>query len=302
MPIRPALAFLLTLNAAHAAQTQAVSLPGVAPGRELTVRVTMPEKAGRALPVVIFSHGNYCDAARYAVLLEPIADAGYAVLSPEHPDRAPTPEPAQRLSGAVTWPTRLAEMRAVADRLEEIHKQLPADAPRFDGTRIVAAGHSYGGAVAQALGGGRMFARDGTRDRAEARDARFKAVLAWSPPGPIENFIDGETAAGIETPMLVITGTKDFSTMWPDWRLHAVTFDTAKPGDKALLVVDGLDHYLGGLACAEKPTPPQRAEAAIVAQAMIAFLDAHVKNDADARALMRCERPTPWRNSQLTCK
>lgn len=308
MSFRFALAVLLALCAtpADAAQTHFALLPGVAPpaaaSRDVTVRVTLPAKAETALPLVIFSHGNYCDAGRYDVLLEPIADAGYAVLSPEHLDRAPTPEPAQRLSGAVTWPARLADMRATADRLGEIEAQMPAGSPRFDRTRIIAAGHSYGAAVAQALGGARMFARDGGQTRADTRDKRFKAVLAWSPPGPLPNFIDDETAMSIETPMLLITGTKDFSDMWPDWRLHAATFDTAKQGDKTLLVVDGLDHYLGGLACAEKPTPPQRAEAEILAAAMIAFLDAHLKNDASSLALMRCAAPAPWKHSQLTCK
>lgn len=304
MSRRLALTVILALAAStsQAAETHFALLPSVQPGRDLTVRVTLPKTSESALPVVIFSHGNYCDSGRYDVLLEPIADAGYAVLSPEHLDRAPTPEPSQRLSGAVTWPARLADMRGVADRLDEIEKQLPEISPRFDRANLIAAGHSYGGAVAQALGGARMFARDGTKDRSETRDTRFKAVLAWSPPGPLPNFIDDQTAAGIETPMLLITGTKDFSAMWPDWRLHAATFDTAKPGDKSLLVVDGLDHYLGGLACAEKPTPPQRAEAKTVVAAMIAFLEAHTKNDVQALALMRCEMQTPWKNSQLSCK
>lgn len=287
---------------AHAARTQFLTLEAVEPGRDVRVRAVLPDKPNGKLPVIVFSHGNYCEAGRYEVLFEPLADAGFAILAPEHLDRAPPPSDAKaRLAGAVTWPARLADMRAVADRLGEIERQLSGGVV-LDADRIVAAGHSYGGAVAQALGGASMFARDGSGLRADVRDARFKAALAWSPPGPIPDFIDEASAKTIAVPMLLITGTKDFSVMWPDWRLHAVTFDGAPPGDKSLLVVEGLDHYLGGLACLPKETPPQTDEAKTLAAAMIAFLQAHLKRDADALALMRCAAKPNWPNSELSCK
>ncbi len=167
-PVRSA-AFALLLSSvllpglASAAETRSLTLPGVEPGRDLALRATLPRHARRALPVVVFGHGNYWDPARYEVLLDRIADAGYAVLVPEHLHRAPAPS--QPLPGATTWPARLADVRAVIDRLPEIAALLPAGAPAFDSSRLVVMGHSYGGAVAQAFGGARMYARDGAAAR-----------------------------------------------------------------------------------------------------------------------------------------
>jgi predicted dienelactone hydrolase len=297
-----AIAALLTVTPARAAQTLSLTLAAVEPGRDATVNVWLPDRAASVLPVIVFSHGNYCEADRYGVLFEAIADAGYAILAPAHLDRAPPPtDPSTRLSGAQTWPARLADMRAVADRLAEIEKRLPGGV-KLDSARMIAAGHSYGGAVAQALGGATMYARDGSTAATDARDARFKVVLAWSPPGPIKDFIDASSAKTLAVPMLLVTGTKDFSSMWPEWRLHAVTYDGAPPGGKTLMVVEGLDHYLGGLACLPKETPPQADEAKTVAAAMIAFLDAQTKADAKSAAIMACKSPAPWAKTTLTCK
>lgn len=304
-PVRCA-AFALLLSSAllpglaPAAETRSLTLSAVEPGRDLALRVTLPRRARRALPVVVFSHGNYCEPARYGVLLDRIADAGYAVLVPEHLDRAPPPSPP--LPGAATWPSRLADVRAVINRLPEIAALLPAGAPAFDSSRLALAGHSYGGAVAQAFGGARMYARDGSGRITAAADARVRAVIAWSPPAPMADFIDDTSAGSIDRPMLVATGTQDFSAMWPDWRLHARAFDTAAPGDKTLLVVEGMDHYLGGLACASKPTPPQPAQARLLAKAVIDFLEAQLRNAPASRARMRCQVPARWPGATLTCR
>lgn len=90
--------------------------------------------------------------------------------------------------------------------------------------------------------------------------------------------------------------------MWPDWRLHARAFDTAAPGDKTLLVVDGMDHYLGGLACAPKPTPPQPAQARLLAKVVVDFLDAQLRDAPESHARRRCQVPARWAGATLACR
>lgn len=319
-PVRPRAAWLAICGWAAVAsggdastvESAALSLTRGAATTALQVTVLRPRAsqtgpgpsagAAAALPTVVFSHGNYCDPARYGVVLERIAAAGFAVLVPEHLDRAPPPREARPGDGARTWPTRLADVREVIDRLDEIADRLPGPPVRFDATRLAVAGHSYGAAVAQAFGGAQMYGRDGSGRRTEASDRRVRAVVAWSPPGPMPDFVDDAAAGTIDRPMLVATGLLDSGPMWPDWRLHARAFETAAAGDKTLLVVDGMDHYLGGLACAARPTPPQAAQARVLADAIVDFLAAWLRGDRAAVARMRCESPAPWAGTSLRCR
>jgi len=65
------------------------------------------------------------------------------------------------------------------------------------------------------------------------------------------------------------------------WRMSGYT--ESPPGDKYSLVFENADHYLGGLICRDNRGGEADPEAArIVRAAQTAFLDAYIKQDAEA--------------------
>ncbi len=241
----------------------------------LVVTVTYPAAAGPH-PVVVFSHGNFCDVTRYDKIVRHWVSHGYVVLQPWHLDTAPF-DPEFPHSQHTVWITRMNDMRAVLDTLVFNDSSASALNQKFDTTKVIAAGHSYGALTAQSLVGARTKSRDGSASVIQTFDQRISAVIAISPPGQMEGFVDEATASDIRVPMLVTTGTKDFSAvMWPDWRAHRLTYDTAPKGDKSLLVLNGGDHYLGGLICLERDTPDQSQGLRLLNAVTTAFLNSHV--------------------------
>ena len=70
--------------------------------------------------------------------------------------------------------------------------------------------------------------------------------------------------------------------------MHLMSFENAQPGSQYALVVEGADHYLGNLICRpELETPPQQDALDMVNTAVIAFLDAYVREEPAALAFLR---------------
>jgi hypothetical protein len=65
---------------------------------------------------------------------------------------------------------------------------------------------------------------------------------------------------------------------------HLAAYDDAHPGDKYALVLDGVDHYFGGLICEpDMPGPPQSAQLADAIRLSTAFMEAYGLHDKQAR-------------------
>ena len=61
-------------------------------------------------------------------------------------------------------------------------------------------------------------------------------------------------------------------------------------GNQYAMVVDGADHYLGNLICRlEREKTPQHDALKMVNSVSVAFLDAYLKNNAEARAYLAGE-------------
>jgi predicted dienelactone hydrolase len=122
------------------------------------------------------------------------------------------------------------------------------------GVALVAAGHSYGALVAQALGGARV-------QWGGAADPRVSGILAFSPPGPLPGFIDTEGWAAIRVPMFVATGTADVvPPVAPTWEAHRASFDASPVSPRWLWVGDGVDHYFGNrIGRPERPADANQA-------------------------------------------
>ena len=246
----------------------------------LIVNATYPTAEGR-YPVIVFSHGNFCAATRYDKIIRHWVSHGYVVLQPWHLDAAPF-DPEFPHSQHKVWITRMIDMQAVLDVLIFNGRTRNTLSNKIDTSKVIAAGHSYGAFTAQSTAGARTRSRDGTATVIQIYDRHISAVIAISPPGEIERFVDEATASAIRVPMLVTTGTLDFSEiMWPDWRAHRLTYDTAPKGGKFLLVLNGGDHYLGGLICLNRNTPDQSQGLSLLNAVTTAFLNSHVSKTSD---------------------
>lgn len=256
--------------------------------RVLGLRVAFPRE-GRRLPVVVFSHGAYSSGDDYDPILDAWARRGFVVISVTHRDsvrlgvKRGTNEPRY-----FAW--RLDDMEALLARLPEALQSVPqgaAVARRVDLTRIAAAGHSFGGLVAQTLGGATYF--DATsKDTRTRRDLRVRAVLILSGAGPFPPTLREADFATLKVPTFVSVGTNDLAQApgltGEQWR--RLPFDLAAPGDKFRLTLRGADHYFGGSVGRDDLPRSERAGDFLQIYARLSgdFLDAYLRNDARAAA------------------
>lgn len=249
------------------------------------VQVTRPVGIENS-PVVVFSHGFKCELAGNDPLVGHWARHGYTVIAPQHLDAEPDSK-AEAYPQHVGWTERRRDMERSLDLLDQIVAAVPELEGTLDLSTVIAAGHSYGGLTAQSAAGAKTFSRGEPNVLVHEPDARFKAVVAVSPPGKMPGFVDDNTAKSIATPMIVTTGTEDFiPPMMPTWEVHADTYHDAPAGEKYLAVVEGADHRFGGLICGDVGTEAQDSEMAVLNATTLAFLDTFVHDSPNARAYL----------------
>lgn len=247
------------------------------------VQVTRPIGVEES-PVIVFSHGFQCELDGNDPLVGHWASHGYTVIQPRHLDAQPDSKADDYPQSAI-WGERRRDMERSLDLLDQITTAVPDLEGTLDLTKVVAAGHSYGGLTAQSAGGAKTFSRGEPSTLVHEPDSRFKVIVAVSPPGRMPGFVDENSAKSIDRPMIVTTGTKDnFPPMMPDWDVHAHTYDDAMPGDKYLAVVEGADHRFGGLICGDVGTEPMDAEMATLNGATLAFMDYYIRGSSTAQA------------------
>lgn len=226
------------------------------PGRQpLELRLTAPGH-GDKLPIVLLSHGygpsNYIPSKDgYAPLVQFWAERGFVVIQPTHASSRVGGLPSDAPGAPFFWRERVEEMKAILDQLPEIERQALAVAGRMDHARIGAVGHSFGGHTVGLLLGAQVNGED-------LSDPRISAGVLLTTPGRGGKDMTPESAARfpffdvdfstLTTPSLVVCGDMDnphFTTRGPEW--HADAFHDA-PGAKAMLMMHGVGHGLGGIA------------------------------------------------------
>jgi predicted dienelactone hydrolase len=163
-------------------------------------------------PVILFSHGFTGCATQSVFLTEGLAQAGYFVLAPNHPDAGCGPghegKLFEKLStmrseqpfhnpdawSEATYRNRGADLEAI---LDTILKEKSFQGVPIDSSRIGLAGHSLGGYTALALAG----AWPSWKDR------RVKAVLGLSPY--CAPFISRGDLGHLDVPVMYQGGTLD---------------------------------------------------------------------------------------------
>lgn len=154
----------------------------------------------------------------------------------------------------------------------------------------VAAGHSYGALVALTLGGAAADVPAGLSG--PLNDPLVNAVIAFSPPPTITGLISREGYATLGVPALIQTGTQDMlpgAPPGPDaWRGHLVSYEAAAPGkDRYAMVLDGVNHFFGGMICwPDQPGPAQTTQMAVAGDVARLFLDGYASGSRRARTAL----------------
>jgi dienelactone hydrolase len=219
-------------------------------GRAVPVRLYLPAgaDAARPAPLVVFSHGIGGSRQGYSWLGAFWASRGYASLHLQHvgSDRSvwlgnPL-DMLLRLQSAAREDEAIARVRDLSFALDRL---LAGElAPRIDGRRIVAAGHSYG-ANTTLLAAGAQVRRDG--QPVDLRDPRVRAAIVLSAPPFYGEGDPAPILAGVRVPSLHVTATEDVIRI-PGYYSGAedrvAVFDATGSARKALAVFGGGSHSI----------------------------------------------------------
>lgn len=271
----PLLALLVSAPPAAAATICEAVWRDAARGRDLPVKIRLPDGRAR-VPAVMYSPGLGGNRNGGEVWATGWAKLGLAVIQLEHPG-----SDAAVYAGVASAEDRRARVRAaassaqliartgdvgfVADELSRRKTEGVCDLTRIDTDRLGLAGHSMGAWTVQAIAGQR-FGPAG----AVLQDRRFRAFVAFSPNARPD--VPPDVAFGsIHRPFLAITGTRDGVPASGDAKLLASALAqrtgvfTGLPADgrKAQALFDQADHMMfAGNRRAETDAPGRRMQAA----------------------------------------
>lgn len=270
-------------TSAPVVSVQPVVLSAPGRGAELEVRVSAPV-TGHELPIIVFSHGYGSSFRAYGPLVDFWAAHGFVVIQPTHldsrtvgllPDDPDTPR---------IWRSRIDDMKRILDQLDVLVAAVPGLVGRLDRSRIVAAGHSFGGQTAGVLLGLRVLDPD-SNEGEDLSDSRIKAGVLFATAGQggadltpfaAETFpwLKNPSFADMTTPALVVAGDQDdlpLSVRGPDWTTDAYFLS---PGSKSLLTLFGAEHSLGGIVGyeARETTDENPERVALIQQLTWAYL------------------------------
>lgn len=258
-------------------------LPAPQRGEDLRVRVSAPV-TGTNLPIVLFAHGFGSNLDGYAPLADHWATHGFVVIQATHLDSKRFNIAAADPRRPRTWRHRVQDLKRILDELDTLEASVPGLAGRVDHSRVVAAGHSFGGQTAGILVGLRVTDPQ-TGIAEDLSDSRVMASIQLATAGrggdeltPFahENlpWLRNQDLSHITAPGLVVAGDKDdlpLSTRGPAWTRDPYTLSR---GDKSLLTVHGGEHFLGGISgyAAAETTDEDPGRVALVQQVTLAYL------------------------------
>lgn len=253
---------------------------------------------------VVFCHGLGSSGREYGSLSRHWASHGYLVIHPTFADaidivaRAESrlgldPEadnsrwstqPAIRarmheiLHTPARWMERLDAVGRVVDALPQIFAAVGCPPPGALPGAV--AGHSFGAYTAQLLAGAEIdMPGSGARS---FRDPRLSAAILLSAQGRDQQGLRDGSWDGMTGPVLNVTGTLDRGAKGGDWHWKCEPYELAPAGGKYLAVLDGGDHFLGGLT-ERDPHDHVPAQQEAVRQVTLAFLDAYLGDSRHAR-------------------
>ncbi len=269
--------------------------------RQVPVKIYYPEE-GEALPVVVFSHGLGGTREGYKYIGRHWAGHGYVSVHLQHlgsddsvwrgaGDKA---QLMQAMRKAAANPVNaLHRPKDVGFALDEMLR-LNAEASPFQGRldleRIGVAGHSFGAWTTLIVAGELIVGPNGN-EIMDLSDKRIKAAIPMSAPAPEHEAQRRAAFRRMRVPCLHMTGTEDTSPINDTTAAERrVPFDHARGADQYLLTFAGGDHMVFSGRLRRKRAGDDWMQSLIL-QTSTAFLDAYLREDAEALAWLREEFP-----------
>jgi predicted dienelactone hydrolase len=263
-------------------------------------KIYQPTNAPGPRPIVIFSHGLGGNREGAEYLMRFLAENGYMGVAVQHSGSdTPAvfggmpgspgfdPEKARDGSRAATMPgvaiDRLRDIPFAIDQLAAMNANDARLRGRLDLSRVGMSGHSYGAITTMMLSG-----QSPAGGRVSFSDPRIKASIAYSPSKPRM----GDPAQAFSTiriPTFHMTGTADttpFDNGEPP-EARQIPYRSINGADKYLLVFTGGDHMVfNGRTPRSGPRPTDPVFHALIQKASLAYWDAYLMGNNDARAYL----------------
>ena len=310
-------------------EVDGLEIPSSFQDRQLPLVVRFPEDTTVPLPVVVWAHAGSWSRNGHKTneaWSRRIAAAGYAVvhfavvppseeLLPEICSRAgledasrcddvslgnidtEIDDPADNPFSAITV-VRPADGASVIDALPAIAARIEdRSGVKLDTTRVIVAGWSGGSQVSLQMAGARRLAEDSTPPYHDP-DERPLAFIALSPQGPgFSNFYAGEEGTSwddIIRPVMIMTGVGDEK---PGNDLTGAdryaVYTHLPPGGKRLFYStsesNAIKHSTFNLTEFDSPDQDAAAISRALLSSVLAFLDAHAREDDRARAWLESD-------------
>jgi hypothetical protein len=252
--------------------------------RDVTLRVLYPVGDG-PFPVVVYSTGMFCIPQMYDSVIAHWASHGYIVIQPNHVDSPNNDRPPTMDELKTVVASRLRDVSFVIDSLDAMSANIGLT-EKVDSEQVAIAGHSFGAVVAM-IKTGLVLKPEYRGNWGPTFDERFRVAVLMSGVGHGMREMADDAFDGLRRPIFSSGGTNDvgrvdIGDLTPkEWRMQP--FLLAPPGDKYVVITAGSDHYLGGLICKPREdSVPDVAALAVVRAMTSVFLDAYLKDDADA--------------------
>ena len=266
--------------------------------RTFPVRVYLPPGTSPA-PVVLFSHGLGGSREGSAYLGEQWSARGYVCVFLQHPGSDAGvwqgKPPAQRMAdlkeaaNVRNFLARVKDVGAVLDQLARWNTDNgQVLSGRMDLSHVGMAGHSFGAATSQAVGG-QTFAKAGHA----FTDPRIKAAVILSPSAPQAGGDPKEAFGSVSIPWMLMTGTRDTALIGPaEAKSRLAVFPALPPGGKYELVLDRAEHS----AFTDRALPGDREirnpnHHRVILALSTAFWDAWLRHDQAAKAWLEGTGP-----------
>ncbi|MFM7809471.1 MAG: alpha/beta hydrolase family protein, partial [Planctomycetota bacterium] len=206
--------------------------------------------------------------------------------------------------------TRPRDVSFAIDRATEWDRSHERMRGQLDLARVAVMGHSYGAYTTMAVCGMRPAldwlvpsVEPGKGMGPDLRDPRVRCGVALSPQGPGEPFFLAESFGGLSVPLLGITGTQDDQqagrkaiqrkeafALWSGKGHRFVWLANAKHNDFT---------SSSGATGASLPSATREEVQPVTRAATRAFLDVHLKGDADAAARLSADSLRPLLRGEI---
>ena len=258
------------------------------------------------LPLIIWSHGLGGSVDGAAFLSRYIASYGYVITHVQHlgtdmslwegkPGHPWDIIRDMKIPRAATL-NRFQDIPFALDNLPDWYATQPEINALVDLDTIGMSGHSFGSLTTQVMAG--MMFPDEKGVLRRNRDARFKAGILYS-PGPIDHLgLDEprDVYGSIDLPMLHMTGTDDGSPIedW-DYKKRLDVYNNVTEAKQKLLILKDGDHMVfNGSRGKLGQNPNRETHERIIKIMALAYWDAMLKNDEDAREWLNDLAAKEW--------